>query len=246
MPRNAKITAAGLAALTAATLMVASPTSARADETSDKGRITVSATGSAEVAPDMAIFTVGVLRQADTAREALDANNAAMAEVLAAMVEFGIAERDLQTSQFNIAPRYQARRDNQPNAQPLIVGYDVSNQLTVRIRDLDILGAVLDRAVTLGVNTGGGIGFTNAEPDAVLETARVEAMKAAIKKARVLTDAANVSLGRIVEISEHSNVPGPMMMARGNMAFAQDASVPMAAGENSYSVTVNVVFEIQQ
>jgi len=213
-------------------------------------QITVSATGSAEVAPDMAVINLTVVREAETAREALDANTAAMSEVLAAMQAEGIAERDLQTSNFNIQPRYVYPEpvDGERPA-PRIVGYEVSNSLTVRIRDLERVGAVLDTSVTLGVNRGGGIRFTNDDPAEAIAQARTEAMRNAIAKAETLTEAAGIGLGRILSISENSNGPRPMAIERAAVMqsdMGNAAPVPVAAGENSYQVTVNVTFELDQ
>jgi len=174
-------------------------------------QITVSATGTADIAPDMAVIRLTVLREAETARAALDDNTEAMAEVLAAMQAEGIAERDLQTSNFNIQPRYvypEPKDGIRP--APRIVGYQVSNSLTVRVRDLERLGAILDQSVTLGVNQGGGISFTNDDPSAAITEARTRAMRAAIGRAETLTEAAGIGLGRILSISEQSSEPRPM------------------------------------
>ena len=127
-----------IAAAFAATALTAAAGHAIAADTDITPQITVSATGTADIAPDMAVIGLTLLREADTAREALDANTEAMAEVLAAMQAEGIAERDLQTSNFNIQPRYvypEPKDGIRP--APRIVGYQVSNSLTVRVRDED-------------------------------------------------------------------------------------------------------------
>lgn len=219
-----------------------------ADDAEQIARISVSGQGTTDVAADMAILTLSVVRQADTAREALSANNDAMTEVLAAMADAGIEERDLQTSNFSINPRYENRRSNDGSYRdPKIIGYSVQNTLSVRVRDLDALGAIIDQSVTLGVNQGGSIMFTNDDPSGALEQARIAAMQDAMNKAKVLTETAGAAVGRILEISEHSKRPRPMPMARAEMAMVSDApAVPIASGENTYSVTVNVTFEIDQ
>lgn len=226
------------------------PGPASAHEDTVTPQISVSATGTADLAPDMAVIHLTVLREAERAREALDANTAAMNDVLEAMRAEGIEERDLQTANFNIQPRYvypEPRDGVRP--EPRIVGYQVSNSLTVRIRDLDRLGVILDTSVTLGVNQGGGISFTNDDPSAAIDEARAQAVRNAMTQAETLTEAAGVGLGRILSISEQSSPPGPIpMMERAEMAMAADeaAPVPVAAGENSYRVTVNVTFELEQ
>ncbi|MEN0041487.1 MAG: SIMPL domain-containing protein [Pseudomonadota bacterium] len=221
-----------------------------ADKTPKPGVISVSATGNADIAPDMAVLNLMVMREADTARAALDANTQAMAAVLADMKAEGIDERDLQTSNFNINPRYfyPPRKKDGTQEPPRIVGYTVTNGLTVRVRDLGKLGTILDRSVTLGVNSGGNVRFTNDDPAKAIDQARRKAMENAISKATTLTDAAGIGLARITSISEQNRGqprPMPMAVARAKMA-AEAAPVPIAAGENSYSVTVNVTWELAQ
>lgn len=206
--------------------------------------------GEVAIAPDIAAISVGVVKEAKTARGALTANNTAMSKVWGAMKVKGIADKDLQTSGFTISPRYfyPPRENNQQQKPPTIVGYTVSNNLSVRIRDLEKVGEILDLVVTLGVNSGGNIQFMNDNPKQVLKRARQAAMADAIDKAKTLADAAGVDLGRILEISENSSSPRPMPMARGK--FAAEAmiaeAVPIASGENTYHVTVNVNWEISQ
>lgn len=209
-------------------------------------RILVSGEGVAEVAPDMALLQLTVNREAKTAREALNANSEAMAQVIAAMQAAGIEKRDLQTANFSIQPRYHHSRP-QPGVEreaPRIVGYTVRNSLTVRIRDIKRVGEILDQSVSLGVNEGGRVNFTNVDPAAVITQARVAAVQNARARAETLAKAAGVSLGDVLEISEQSFAAGPMPVARAEMAMASDAAVPIATGENSYRVTVQMSFAI--
>ncbi len=233
-------------ALAAMALSLASPSRSAEEPTP---RIIVSGEGEAAAAPDMALISLTVLREAPTARAALDDNSKAMAEVLAAMKAAGIADKDLQTAGFSIQPRYVYPDQNQQEPQqPKIVGYSVVNTLSLRIRDLAKLGEIIDQAVTLGVNQGGDITFVKDDIAAQLEEARKKAMENAIAKAKTLTAAAGVTTGRILEISEQSFQPQPIPMLRAEMAMAKGAAdaVPVAAGENAYRVNVNVTFEIKQ
>lgn len=227
------------------------PAVAFAQDKEPSPRIMVSGEGTATVAPDMATLDLTVTREAETAREALSENTAAMAEVLAAMKAEGIEDRDLQTSGFGIEPKYvYPKYDNEGDREPpRIVGYIVRNSLTVRVRDLDKVGAILDRSVTLGVNQGGSVSFSNDDPSGTIEEARVKAMQNAIAKAKTLTEAAGVDLGKVLEISENTFQPSPAPYARAKvtmMEAADAAPVPVAAGENAYSVTVNVTFALEQ
>ncbi|MGN8024020.1 SIMPL domain-containing protein [Phyllobacterium sp. 22229] len=237
-----------LAVAFAATAMMAVPFAAMAEE-APRPRITVSGEGEATAAPDMAIVSLVVLQEKPTAREALTANNETMAKVLDAMKKAGIAERDLQTSGFNIDPRYvyPENKQGQPPQAPKIVGYAVSNSLSVRVRDLKKVGEILDQSVTLGVNQGGNLTFTNDKPETIVEEARKKAVANAIAKAKTLTAAAGVEVGKVIEISEQTFQPRPYGGAPRAKMMAAEASdsVPVAAGENSYNVTVNVTFELK-
>lgn len=212
-------------------------------------RIMVTGEGSVDIVPDMAVLVLSVNREAPTAREALTANSAAMSKVLAAMTGLGIEKRDLQTANFDIQPRYSYpnRQGNGTDQAPKLVGYIVRNSLSVRVRDISRVGEVLDTSVTLGVNEGGSILFTNDDPSAAITQARIKAMEEALFKARTLAEAADVSVGDVLEISEQNYSSRPMpMMAKGVMAMDSAESVPIAAGENSYTVTVNVTLAIEQ
>jgi uncharacterized protein YggE len=224
-------------------------TPAQAEQQEPYPRILVSGQGSADIAPDMAVLQLTVTREAATARAALDANSAAMAEVLKALRAEGVAERDLQTTNFSIQPKYvyPSQKSQAEDKSPRIVGYTVRNGLSVRVRELGKLGGIMDKSVTLGVNEGGNILFTNDDPAAAIEQARARAVADAMAKAKALATAAGVTLGKVLELSEQSHQPGPVPMVRGEMMMARAAdSVPVAAGENSYKVTVNLSYGIEQ
>ena len=239
----------GTALVLASLLILAGPNHVTAAE--NPATISVSGTGTTSVAPDMAIVSFGVLREGKTAREALTKNNKAMEKVLASMKAQGIEDKDLQTSNFNIQPRYQYFRPDKDGHQkpPKIVGYVVSNNLTVRVRNMENVGEILDLVVSLGVNSGGNIQFTNHDKKAILEKARIAAVKDARSKAKILTETAGAGLGKIISISENSNQPHPRPIAHARAAkfeSAADAAVPIASGENSYNVHVNITWEIAQ
>lgn len=224
-------------------------TALASSEEQKKGTISVTGVGIINAAPDMATINLTVLREAETAKSALSENNSAMNGILNAMKEFGIEDKDLQTSNFSINPRYIYPNNNNQIKSPKIVAYQVSNSLSIRIRDLDRVGEILDKSVTLGVNEGGNISFGNSDPKPLQMQARAEAMKNAVEKAEVLTQAAGVDVGSIRQISEQSFNPAPQPILRAQvakMAMAESDAVPIASGENSYRITVNVTFEIDQ
>ncbi|MAM11082.1 MAG: hypothetical protein CML23_11605 [Rhizobiaceae bacterium] len=208
--------------------------------------ISISAEGDATLVPDMATVSLSVISQADDTSTAMADNASAMQKVIAALKEDGIAERDIQTANFSVSPRYEQVKAPDGSTQSEIVGYEVRNGLNVRVRDLAKLGAVLDRAVALGVNSGGGIALSNSDPSAAEDEARREAVARALAKAETLAEAAGVSLGNVLSISEQSSMPQPMMFARSDMMMAKaEGAPPIAAGENTYTITVNMTLAIE-
>ena len=229
------------AAALAATLAAASP--ALAEDTRMPRLISLSGHGEMRMAPDMAFVTTGVLSQGVTAADALAANTAAMNALFAALTGAGIAEKDVQTSNFFVQPRY----NFQDGKAPELIGYDVSNTVTVIVRKIGDLGPLLDKVVQAGSNQINGIGFEVSKPDAALDEARKLATADATRKAKIYAKAMGVGLGRVMSISEGVNYQPPMPMARSKvmMADAAAAPVPVAAGEQTLSVDVNITWEIQ-
>ncbi|WP_106795445.1 SIMPL domain-containing protein [Rhizobium sp. H4] len=234
-----------MTALLALPLAAAAPVSAQ-EAKPREAVISVTGDGESPMAPDMAIVTLSVVKQAKTAREALDENNKAMKDVLDSLKSGGIAERDLQTSGFSIQPQYNYPQpvDGQQQ-QPQLIGYQTINAVTVRLRDLAKLGQVIDQSVTLGINQGGDIQFTNDKPEAALEEARKNAVAEAVKKAKTLSEAAGVKLGRVIEINENEPRPLPQPAYRATMMKEADAAVPVQGGETTYHVSVTVTFAIE-
>jgi uncharacterized protein len=233
-----------LLAVLIALIMFALPTTRAtlADEAAEP-YVEVSGTGTASGQPDTAMISLTVLRLGKTARAALNANNDAMASVLSGLMAEGIAKADLQTSGFSMQPRYvypKPGKDGQRPA-PVLTGYAVSNQLSVRVRDLERVGILLDKAVSMGINKIGNIRFSIEDASALREQARIKAMQNATLKAATLTVAGNVSLGKILAIQEHQSASRPRPMMQAQRAMMESASkVPVAAGEVSYAVTVKV------
>ena len=205
------------------------------------GRITVTGTGQVAAVPDMATITLGVQVRGDTAAAALAANSERLAVVLARLKATGIADRDLQTSGLSLGPQLDYSRDGQP---PRVVGYEASNMLTVRVRDLAMLGTVLDQAVGDGANTMHGLSLGLAEPQAAQDAARVAAVQDARRKAAMMAEAAGVALGAVLEMSE-SQGGGPQPYFRGAPMAMEAAAVPVEGGEVSLSVQVSITWEIK-
>lgn len=206
--------------------------------------ISVSGLGEVKTRPDMATISTGVVTEGTTAKEALAKNNSAMAAVIAALKNAGVAEDDIQTSDFSVSPKYPPYQPNQTTA-PRIVGYTVSNQVTANVKDLAKLGGILDTLVQSGSNQINGIAFGVDEPKAQLDEARKKAVADARAKAELYAEAAGVSLGKVIQISESSAVVPPVPMFRREAMAAADASVPIAAGTQTVAANVSITFEIQ-
>ena len=200
--------------------------------------ITVVGEGAAGVVPDIAVIQAGVTTQGKTARTASEANSKVMAEVHAALKASGIAERDVQTSQFSIRPVRDSRREGDNR----IVGFQATNQVSVNIRAIPRLATVLDQMIAAGANDVSGIHFTVSQRSTLLDKARAEAVADAKRKAEVLAKAAGVRLGRATAIVETSGQPIPM--ERMSIRAAPAASVPIAVGEQNLQVQVSVTFEL--
>ncbi|MFV0476893.1 MAG: SIMPL domain-containing protein [Parahaliea sp.] len=212
-------------------------------------QIRVSGQGSVSLIPDTAQISLTVTRQADTAAEALAANSQAMDKVLSAMKEAGIADQDLQTSGFGIEPRYiyPEQRGNSIN-EPKLVDYFVRNTLNVRVRTIEHSGSLLDTAVKSGVNAGGHISFSHSNPAPAFEQARTLAIKNALAKAKTLAEAANVRLGKIISISEGGShqLHQPLFASHIEAVSGASDVVPIAKGEQNYSVEVELSIAIEQ
>ena len=121
----------------------------------------------------------------------------------------------------------------------------MTNTLSVRIRDLDKTGEILDKAVSLGVNQGGNIVFANDDPSAIITEARKKAVADAIAKARTLAEAAGVDARHACWRSPTSPSRAPPMPIEAKAFDMAAAAVPIQAGENAYRVQVNITFELK-
>ncbi len=198
------------------------------------------AEGTSTRVPDLAVIQAGVTTQAATAAEAMTQNGAQMARVLAALRRAGIAERDIQTSSISLAPQYRYEQ----NQSPVLTGYQASNQVSVRFRDIARSGKILDTLVGEGANNINGPNLTVDKPEAALDEARTDAIAKAKARAELYAKAAGLSVNRILAISEAGAVtlppvPMPMMVARSR---AEAADTQIAAGERELTVNVSVRF----
>jgi uncharacterized protein YggE len=224
-----------------AALPLLGPISLAAQEQTPR-RLVVTGTGEASARPDVAVISAGVVAQADTASAALAENTQAMNRVFEQLRAAGLPPEDLQTAQFAVTPLYESRQpDPQTPQPPRIVGYQVSNQVSARVRDIDRLGATLDALVGAGANSIDGLVFDLADPKEVLGEARDAAVADALAKAKRYAAAAGVQLGAIISIEESGGYPPPRPMMR---AEAMAADVPIAPGQTELSASVTITFAL--
>jgi len=208
----------------------------------DATLLQVSAHGETTRAPDLAQISAGVVTQNFDANTAMRANAQRMSAVIAALKQAGVAERDIQTSSINLEPQYKYG----PNQRPTITGYQVSNTVNVRLRVLARIGDVLDALVKQGANQINGPTFTLDKPDAAMDEARTDAVKHAQERADLYAAATGLKIRRIVSISESNEdrqPPHPMMMRMAG-AMAANETTPVASGENTVGIDLDVVYEL--
>jgi len=202
--------------------------------------ITVTARAEVQAEPDLATLTLGVEATAKTAAAAMAQASDSTAAVLDYLAEAGVEKADMQTSQLSLNPIWSNYSASNPTRR--IDGFAASNMVTVRVRDLDSLGRVLDQVIQKGANSFRGLSFGLQNPDPLMDQARIEAVQEARRKAELYAQAAGVTLGPLVSLSEAGNVvPQPMMMME---AARMSADVPIAMGEVGISAGVTLVFEI--
>ncbi len=194
--------------------------------------------------PDLATIRAGVVSTAPTASQALRDNAAAMTKVMAALRRAGVAARDLATTSVQLSPQYRYA-DNQP---PVVTGYQATNTVTVRFRDIATSGTILDALVAQGANQIDGPNLSVAEPDKALDEARTDAIRRAQARAELYAKAAGMRVARIVSITEAGQDAGgpdrpPVVFAR---AMAADAKMEIAPGEKDITATLQVRFLLER
>ncbi|MDB5662708.1 MAG: hypothetical protein JWM38_2396 [Sphingomonas bacterium] len=205
-------------------------------------RLDLVAEGEVTRRPDLVNISAGVVTQAATASEAMAENSRRMAATMAALRKAGVAANDIQTSAINLSPQYRYGE----NMPPVITGYQASNQVAVRFRDVKRAGSILDTLVAQGANQINGPAFALDKPAAALDEARAQAIATARARAELYAKAAGLSVKRIVSISEGGGFapPQPMPMVM-SMRAKESADTNIEAGDQKMSVTVAVSFELQ-
>ncbi|WP_242139298.1 SIMPL domain-containing protein [Sphingomonas sp. TREG-RG-20F-R18-01] len=229
--------------LAPAVLAAATPALAQTAPTMvpDGTLLDVSAEGRTSRVPDVATIRAGVVTQGQTAAAALSENATRMTRVLAALRQAGVATHDVRTASVSLSPQYRYT-DGQP---PAVSGYQASNSVSIRLRDVAKSGSILDALVAQGANQIDGPTLSLDKPEAALDEARTDAVRIARSRAELYAKAAGLSVARIVTISENGandgTAPQPPMYAMARVMKSSE-STPIAAGETQVSVTVSVRF----
>jgi uncharacterized protein YggE len=214
-------------------LIAAAPLAAQA---MDK-LVTVSGQASVKAAPDTAMIRIGVTSQGKTAREASDLNSRQMTAVMNAVKSGGVDAHDIQTSRLSLQPLYDSK-----GGTTRLLGFRVTNQLTVTIHDITRLPALLDHAIGAGANEMSGIEFEVSDRSKLLDQARDDAIADAHRKAALYATAAGAKLGHVVAITEEGapSPPRPFATLR-----AAAGAVPVAPGEQTLRAVVTVSYELE-
>lgn len=215
-------------------------TAAHAEDAKRDLFITVQGIGNIVVAPDQAMISGGVISEAATAAEALAANSKALAGVVEKLKAAGVAEKDMQTNGFSVQPKYTDY--GKTDKAPVIDGYQVSNSISIKVRDMAKLGDLLDAMVASGSNAINGVSFIVSDADKRSDDARKAAVADARRKAELYAAAAGVKLGKVLSMSEGgAAVPQPMYRMA---AMSAEAAPPMLSGEETLSASVTIVYEL--
>ncbi|MBI5302348.1 MAG: SIMPL domain-containing protein [Chloroflexi bacterium] len=237
------VIATGVFAYVAATPQL-TPTAIQAapslQTTQNDAGIFVSGTGRVSVKPNMVLASIGIEITASNFAEATSQANTKANAIIEKIKSMGVADKDIQTTNFSVQPITQQR----PNTTPTITGYRINNQLSVRIRKMEDAGKILDAAMTAGANNIYGVSFTVDDPTPYQQQARAAAVKDAMDKAGQLAKAANIQLGKVLTISEGSAAPRPLIRSFAAPAAMDAAAVPLEGGELEISVTVEMKFAV--
>ncbi len=253
------VAAAGLAAFAvAAATFALRPAPALGAPTADPANdpsqppprtITVSASSHVTLVPDVAHVGLGVSVTKPTVEAARAEAARIMNAIIAAAKDKGVAERDIRTTSIDLSPQYAPEcmyaPDGSACAKPnRITGYTMTEQLDVTVRNLDVAGPIVDAATAAGATDVNGISFVVDDPDRATTDAQVAAIAAARAKATRMAEAAGVTLGRVLSISETPvAIPYPLPYA-GGAATSRDVATPVQPGTQDVTATVTVVFEI--
>lgn len=225
-------------------------------EIETKNTITFSGTGEVYAKPDLAITTFSVVTEAKTVTEAMKENNEKMSAITKFVKDSGVEDKDLKTTYFYISPRYEYNKECALSSSycpydgtRVLVGYEITQSLQVKIRDLTKIGGIVQGATDAGANQGGDLQFTIDNEDELKNQARNAAIKEAKTKAQDLASQLGVKLVRIISFSENNVYPYYDYKAVAVPSAAgmggEEAVAQVETGENKIEATVNITYEIR-
>jgi uncharacterized protein YggE len=233
-----------------AAAQVQTPTTAPTDtpavgQSANPRTLTVSGTGVAYLTPDIAYVNIGVHTENKDAAAAVSSNNTDSQKVVDALKKFGIADKDIQTTNFSIYPQQQFDNQGKPTGE---INYVVDNTVYVTVRDLSKIGDLLDTVVQAGANSINSIQFDVADRTKALSDARQAAISDAKAQAQEVAKAAGVTLGPVqsIDVTGGSTPPIPVYQNKAaSPMVGSGASVPVNPGQLTVTINVNVVYQIQ-
>ena len=194
--------------------------------------------------PDIALLTIGVTRESDTASAALRAANQAVRDIINLVQKRGVQARDIQTSSLSLQPRYGRQQRAAADDRVTITGYIALNQLSLRIRSIDGLGELIDEVVFAGSNEIRGLSFAVDDRSKLLDEARIRAVQDARRKAVLFAAAADIRLGEIINLQDEPSAQQVRPSAGRSFAESASAAVPVETGELSLRMQVRVTWRI--
>ncbi len=241
IPSILMLAAIGMLTLSACATPVVAQTPAPAND--QPHTITVSGNGIAYGQPDIAVAQVGVETRGENPSKVVDDNTTKMNAVIAALKKLGIAEKDIQTSNFSVY----AQQNYDTSGNPTNYTYVADNIVSITIRDLSKVGDTLGQIIAAGANSISGISFTVSDQSALEADARTKAMADAKSRADQLAKAAGVTLGEPLSISESSGVTAPIPYSLNVRAAdsAAQAPVPVSGGQVQVNLQVSVTYLIK-
>jgi len=205
--------------------------------------IAISGEGRVTAIPDIATVSLGMQVEKKSVADAQRQNTETMNKLLSRLTALAIAKEDITTTEYSVYPQY-----DYDNGRQALRGYQVSQQVRIKIRDFEKITPVLGLIGELSLNQVGGLSFTIDDPEEFRQQARIKALEQAKKKAAALAQAAGVRLGRLVSFSESDSgmpTPYPVYAARGMGGGADMAAPEIAAGSQEVNVSVTVSYELE-
>lgn len=206
-------------------------------------QISVSAEGKSSAVPDIAQVRLGVETEGLVVKNVIGENSEKMNALLKEIKALGIEEKDIKTSRYNLAPRYEFTK----NGERIFKGYVLNNEITVKVRKFEKLGDVLDKSSQVGANVIGDLQFTIEDLEKIRETARKEAIDEAKTKAKKIAEQTGLKLVKLVNVYENFTPPiaSPYVLTKEAVGGGFAAAPEIRPGEEEISVTVTLVYQIK-